>query len=214
MSYVPSLFLLPPLRRGCDIVYGWIQGLYAWQWIFVPIKSSYASSSSSSSFVIILHHSHPAESFIDLLFPRLAPSFLRLFVAFDLPSHPSSITFLSFDLTPRLWILEGITTVTAGLLGSLVLYAFRSTATYLTDSERAYLVWRQKYAYSEAGEDVHISWIIWHRILHARTVGKTFGFNTPDKQLMTVSLYVCAALVLLTNSYFSDCTTLKFLYLE
>ncbi|KZT36091.1 MFS nicotinic acid transporter Tna1 [Sistotremastrum suecicum HHB10207 ss-3] len=132
-----------------------------------------------------------------------------------------------------IFILEGIATIAAGLLASLVLYDFPSTATYLTDSERAYIVWRQKYAYSEQGEDEQFSWIyvrdavcdwqVWtHVLLYMSIVGplygivfftptvvKTFGFNTPDTQLMTVPLYVCATLVLLTNSYFSDLTKLR-----
>ncbi|KZS90617.1 MFS general substrate transporter [Sistotremastrum niveocremeum HHB9708] len=111
-----------------------------------------------------------------------------------------------------IFILEGIATIAAGLLASLVLYDFPSTATYLTDSERAYIVWRQKYAYSEQGEDEQFSWIyvrdavcdwqVWtHVLLYMSIVGPLygivfftpFGFNTPDTQLMTVPLYVCAS---------------------
>ncbi|KZS90615.1 MFS general substrate transporter [Sistotremastrum niveocremeum HHB9708] len=132
-----------------------------------------------------------------------------------------------------IFILEGIATVAIGLLAALVLYDFPATASYLKPHERAYLVWRQKYAYSDQGEDEHFSWQYvkdaltdWQVYTHAllyMTIGgplygfsffapgvvKSFGFNTADTQLMTVPPYVFATIVLLFNTYWSDRTRLR-----
>ncbi|KZT35194.1 MFS nicotinic acid transporter Tna1 [Sistotremastrum suecicum HHB10207 ss-3] len=132
-----------------------------------------------------------------------------------------------------IFILEGIATVAAGLLAALLLYDVPATAGYLKPHERAYIVWRQKYAYSEQGEDETFSWqyvkdaicdwqVYTHVIVYmsangplygilfyAPTVVKSFGFDTADTQLMTIPPFVFATLVLLCTTYWSDRTGIR-----
>ncbi|KZT36111.1 MFS general substrate transporter [Sistotremastrum suecicum HHB10207 ss-3] len=132
-----------------------------------------------------------------------------------------------------IFILEGIATVAAGLVAALVLYDFPATASYLKPHERAYVVWRQKFAYSEQGEDEDFSWqyvkdaicdwqVYTHVLLYMSIIGplygvvfftpsvvKSFGFDTADTQLMTIPPFVFGTIVLLFNTFYSDRTGLR-----
>ncbi|EJD01968.1 MFS general substrate transporter [Fomitiporia mediterranea MF3/22] len=122
-----------------------------------------------------------------------------------------------------IFILEGIATVTVGLLAFLVLVDFPATAHFLTPEERAYVIHKKKYDNTQVGEAEKFEWRyawaalsdwqVWlHLLVYFSFVGPIygislfmpFGFSVPITQLLTVPPYIVATLLLLTFAYFSD----------
>ncbi|KAI0974250.1 major facilitator superfamily domain-containing protein [Xylaria arbuscula] len=138
-----------------------------------------------------------------------------------------------------IFILEGIATVVIALAAFFLLYDFPETATFLTEEERAFVIFRLKYqGHSEDTEEgcasVQVSqaeefewkyvwaafkdWQIWVNIfvywgivcplygisLFLPTIIKNLGYVSSTAQLLTVPIYVVAAILAVVVAYFSD----------
>ncbi|KAG2353815.1 MFS nicotinic acid transporter Tna1 [Suillus spraguei] len=127
-----------------------------------------------------------------------------------------------------IFMLEGLLTIVVAIIAFFVLVDFPSTAKFLTQEERAFVVWKKKYDNSSVGEDErfmtrHVwaalrDWQIWLHIfmyisivvplygitLFLPTIINSFGYNVPVSQLLTVPPYVAATLALLVFAHYSD----------
>ncbi|KAJ7646876.1 MFS general substrate transporter [Roridomyces roridus] len=133
-----------------------------------------------------------------------------------------------------IFILEGIATVIVGLVAFFALVDFPDTAKFLTEEERAFVIWRKKFDNSSVGEEEHFEkrhliqavtdWQVWlHILIYMSIVGplygitlflptiiNDFGHNVPISQLLTVPPYVFATLSLLTFAFWSDRLKMRF----
>ncbi|KAL0564185.1 hypothetical protein V5O48_017868 [Marasmius crinis-equi] len=131
---------------------------------------------------------------------------------------------------PLFRILEGLATVAVGTIAFFVLIDFPHTAKFLSDEERAYLLWRKKYDNSSVGEEESFSvkYIIqaltdWQVYAHALvdmsimgplygitlflpTIISNFGYSPAISNLLTVPPYVLSTIVLYIFAHFSDKT--------
>ncbi|KAK4160701.1 MFS general substrate transporter [Cladorrhinum sp. PSN259] len=142
-----------------------------------------------------------------------------------------------------IFILEGIVTVLFALVAFGLLFDFPETASFLTEEERAFVVYRLKYQGQEAArahqesigvEAVHVAqaeefqwrfvrqaftdWQIWVNIfvywgivcplygisLFLPTIVKNLGYTSSTAQLMTVPIYITAAILAVLTAYLSD----------
>lgn len=127
-----------------------------------------------------------------------------------------------------IFIIEGCLTVVVGFISYFVLVDFPDTARFLTQEEKAYVLWRKRYDNSSVGEEENFAmhhlyqaftdWQIWLQILvYMSVIGPLygislflpsiingFGFTTAISQLLTVPPYVCATIVLLIFAKWSD----------
>ncbi|PTB70448.1 MFS general substrate transporter [Trichoderma citrinoviride] len=139
-----------------------------------------------------------------------------------------------------IFILEGIATVLVAALAFFFLYDFPETATFLTEEERAFVVYRLKYqgqvqtsadgeieqaqvAQAEEFEWKYVrqaftDWQVWVNIvvywsvvcplygisLFLPTIIKSLNYTSSTAQLMTVPIYVVAAILAVISAYFSD----------
>ncbi|KAI1310479.1 major facilitator superfamily domain-containing protein [Xylaria venustula] len=136
-----------------------------------------------------------------------------------------------------IFILEGIATVLIAVAAFFLLYDFPETATFLTEEERAFVIFRLKYqGHSEDTEEncVQVSqaeefewkyvwaafkdWQIWVNIfvywgivcplygisLFLPTIIKNLGYVSSTAQLLTVPIYVVAAILAVVVAYLSD----------
>ncbi|PTB36245.1 uncharacterized protein TrAFT101_000213 [Trichoderma asperellum] len=136
-----------------------------------------------------------------------------------------------------IFILEGIATVIAAVLAFFILQDFPETATFLTEEEKAFVVFRLKYQ-AQAGkfdtDQVQVAqaeefkwkyvwsafkdWQIWVNIivywgivcplygisLFLPTIIKNLGYTSNKAQLMTVPIYITAAILAVVVAYVSD----------
>ncbi|KAK7413573.1 hypothetical protein QQX98_007582 [Neonectria punicea] len=136
-----------------------------------------------------------------------------------------------------IFILEGIVTVLVAILAFFVLHDFPETATFLTEEERAFVVYRLKYqaqGRGEGREEVQVAeadefkwkyvwsafkdWQIWVNIfvywgivcplygisLFLPTIIRNLGHTSSTSQLMTVPIYITAAILAVVVAYTSD----------
>ncbi|KAK7698164.1 hypothetical protein SLS64_012839 [Diaporthe eres] len=139
-----------------------------------------------------------------------------------------------------IFILEGIATVIAAFAAFFLLHDFPETAKFLTEEERAFVVFRLKYQgqsakldgangraaqVAEADEfqwkyvrEAFMDWQIWVNIfvywgivcplygtsLFLPTIIKNLGYTSSTAQLMTVPIYVTAAILAVIFAYLSD----------
>ncbi|KAK0638944.1 major facilitator superfamily domain-containing protein [Cercophora newfieldiana] len=149
-----------------------------------------------------------------------------------------------------IFILEGIATVVVALGAYFLLYDFPETATFLTEEERAFVVFRLKYQgladkkrkenegveegvvsgrqghmVAEADEfkwlyvrQAFLDWQIWVNIfvywgivcplygisLFLPTIIRELGYTASTAQLMTVPIYITAAILAVIFAYISD----------
>ncbi|KAH6657242.1 major facilitator superfamily domain-containing protein [Truncatella angustata] len=136
-----------------------------------------------------------------------------------------------------IFILEGIVTVVVAGLAFLVLHDFPETAKFLTEEERAFVVWRLKYgqdkqatqegrkSVAEAEEfqwgyvwQAFRDWQIWTNIfvywgivcplygisLFLPTIIANLGYTSSTAQLLTVPIYITAAILAVIFAYLSD----------
>ncbi|KAI5927580.1 major facilitator superfamily domain-containing protein [Camillea tinctor] len=136
-----------------------------------------------------------------------------------------------------IFILEGIATVIVAILAFFILHDFPETAIFLTEEERAFVVFRLKYqgqvqkgqhdhtqiAQAEAFEWGYVwaafkDWQIWVNIfvywgivcplygisLFLPTIIRNLGYSSSTAQLMTVPIYVTAAILAVLVAYLSD----------
>ncbi|KAH9919559.1 MFS general substrate transporter [Fomitopsis serialis] len=127
-----------------------------------------------------------------------------------------------------IFILEGILTVIVGLAACFILVDFPDTAKFLTEDERAFLMWRKKYDNSSVGEEERfeirhlkaavLDWQIWMQIvvyfgivvplygisLFLPSIINSFGYNTAISELLTVPPYVCGVITLIVFAVSSD----------
>ncbi|KAI0200316.1 major facilitator superfamily domain-containing protein [Astrocystis sublimbata] len=136
-----------------------------------------------------------------------------------------------------IFILEGLATVVVAISAFFLLYDFPETATFLTEEERAFVIYRLKYQghmevkdgsavrVAQADEfdwkyvrDAFKDWQIWVNIfvywgivcplygisLFLPTIIKSLGYVSSTAQLLTVPIYVTAAILAVLVAYFSD----------
>ncbi|KAI1356299.1 major facilitator superfamily domain-containing protein [Xylaria sp. FL0043] len=136
-----------------------------------------------------------------------------------------------------IFILEGIATVVIAFTAFFLLYDFPETATFLTEEERAFVIFRLKYQGQSEDKDegaLRVSqaeefewkyvwaafkdWQIWVNIfvywgivcplygvsLFLPTIIKNLGYVSSTAQLLTVPIYVVAAVLAVVVAYFSD----------
>ncbi|KAK7953675.1 hypothetical protein PG988_014369 [Apiospora saccharicola] len=135
-----------------------------------------------------------------------------------------------------IFILEGMATVLVAVGAFFCLYDFPETATFLTEEERAFVVFRLKYgrqkdsdgeeeqrhvAVAESEEfqwryvwDAFQDWQIWLNIiivcplygvsLFLPSIVNNLGYKSSTAQLMTVPIYVVAAVLAVVVAYVSD----------
>ncbi|KAK0736553.1 major facilitator superfamily domain-containing protein [Apiosordaria backusii] len=138
-----------------------------------------------------------------------------------------------------IFILEGIATVLVAIWAFFTLHDFPDTATFLTEEERAFVVFRLKYQGQSKRNESEVSrsmvaqaddfkwkyvkqafldWQIWVNIfvywgivcplygisLFLPTIIRTLGYQSSTAQLMTVPIYITAAILAVIVAYFSD----------
>ncbi|KAJ4397346.1 hypothetical protein N0V93_001571 [Gnomoniopsis smithogilvyi] len=130
-----------------------------------------------------------------------------------------------------IFILEGIVTVLVAFASFWLLHDFPETAKFLTEEERAFVVYRLKYQ-GQSGQRVaqaeefqwkyvgqaFADWQIWINIfvywgivcplygisLFLPTIVKNLGYTSSTAQLLTVPIYVTAAILAVVFAYISD----------
>ncbi|KAI1178718.1 major facilitator superfamily domain-containing protein [Nemania sp. FL0916] len=136
-----------------------------------------------------------------------------------------------------IFILEGLATVVVAVSAFFLLYDFPETATFLTEEERAFVIFRLKYqghleAKDESAarvaqadefqwkyvQDAFKDWQIWVNIfvywgivcplygisLFLPSIIKNLGYVSSTAQLLTVPIYIAAAIIAVVVAYFSD----------
>ncbi|KAK4122992.1 MFS general substrate transporter [Parathielavia appendiculata] len=134
-----------------------------------------------------------------------------------------------------IFILEGIATVVVACIAFFALHDFPETAKFLTEEERAFVVYRLKYQgqsedpnraqVAQADEfrwkyarDAFLDWQIWVNVfvywgivcplygisLFLPTIIRQLGYQSSQAQLMTVPVYITAAILAVIAAYFSD----------
>ncbi|KAK3295377.1 major facilitator superfamily domain-containing protein [Chaetomium fimeti] len=134
-----------------------------------------------------------------------------------------------------IFILEGIATVIVAAIAFFALFDFPETAGFLTEEERAFVIYRLKYQgqnhnqngtqIAQADEfrwkyvkDAFLDWQIWVNIfvywgvvcplygisLFLPTIIRHLGYESSQAQLMTVPIYITAAVLAVVAAYFSD----------
>ncbi|KAI8635436.1 MFS general substrate transporter [Xylariaceae sp. FL1651] len=135
-----------------------------------------------------------------------------------------------------IFILEGLATVVVAVLSFFILHDFPETATFLTEEERAFVIFRLKYqghidatdecvqvAQAEEFDWKYVKaafkdWQIWVNIfvywgivcplygvaLFLPTIIKGLGYTSSTAQLLTVPIYITAAILAVVIAYFSD----------
>ncbi|KAI3337566.1 MFS general substrate transporter [Xylariaceae sp. AK1471] len=137
-----------------------------------------------------------------------------------------------------IFILEGLVTVVVALASFFLLHDFPETAKFLTEEERAFVIFRLKYQGhledAKEGEQIHVAqaeefewkyvrdaftdWQIWVNIfvywgivcplygisLFLPTIVKALGYTSSTAQLLTVPIYIVAAILAVLVAYLSD----------
>ncbi|KAI0148074.1 MFS general substrate transporter [Hypoxylon sp. NC0597] len=136
-----------------------------------------------------------------------------------------------------IFILEGLATVAIAIIAFFVLHDFPETASFLTEKEREFVVFRLKYQGQFRGKDsgqtqvaqaeefdwryvfaAFKDWQIWVNIfvywgivcplygisLFLPTIIKNLGYSSSTAQLMTVPIYITAAILAVLFAFISD----------
>ncbi|KAL2129004.1 hypothetical protein VTI74DRAFT_8373 [Chaetomium olivicolor] len=134
-----------------------------------------------------------------------------------------------------IFILEGIATIIVACIAFFALFDFPETASFLTEEERAFIVYRLKYQGQSANSghaqvaqaeefkwsyviDALVDWQIWVNIfvywgivcplygisLFLPTIIKQLGYQSSQAQLMTVPIYITAAILAVIAAWCSD----------
>ncbi|KAF2867407.1 major facilitator superfamily domain-containing protein [Massariosphaeria phaeospora] len=133
-----------------------------------------------------------------------------------------------------IFILEGILTVLVAIMAFFCLYDFPETATFLTEEERAFVIFRLKYQGNEVGDEVRVAqddtfqwkyvkaafmdWQIWMNIwvywgivaplygisLFLPSIIRALGYTSSTAQLLTVPIYVTASFLAVAVAWVSD----------
>ncbi|KAH9835015.1 MFS general substrate transporter [Rhodofomes roseus] len=127
-----------------------------------------------------------------------------------------------------IFILEGILTAIVGVAACFILVDFPDTAKFLTEEERAFLIFKKKYDNSSVGEEERfelqhlkaavLDWQIWMQImvyfgivvplygisLFLPSIINSFGYNIAISELLTVPPYVCGVITLIVFAVLSD----------
>ncbi|KAF8503070.1 MFS general substrate transporter [Gautieria morchelliformis] len=127
-----------------------------------------------------------------------------------------------------IFILEGSATVAVGILSAFIIVDSPAAARFLSPEERAYVVRKMKYDNSTVGEEEEFArryvwaalcdWQLWiHIIIYMSVMSPLagialflpsiitgFGYSTSGSQLLTVPVYLFAAIVALSFGYYSD----------
>ncbi|KAK4700799.1 hypothetical protein P7C70_g5443, partial [Phenoliferia sp. Uapishka_3] len=152
--------------------------------------------------------------------------------------EPSLVSVIQSETRPKSDALaQGIATVIAGCIAFWAISDFPSTASFLTEEERAWVVWRKRSDGSSVGEAEGISWKyigqalgswqVWLSTayymsivtplygvgLFLPTIIKSFGkYTTPQVQLLTVPVYVFACAWVVISAKLSDIHRKRFIF--
>ncbi|KAJ4375884.1 hypothetical protein N0V83_001162 [Neocucurbitaria cava] len=117
-----------------------------------------------------------------------------------------------------IFILEGILTVIVAIIAYFVLFDYPETASFLTEEERAFVVYRLKYQGHKDEVDggmrvaqndtfqwkfvkaAFLDWQIWTDIW----VYWGLGYTSSTAQLLTVPIYITASVLAIVVAYYSD----------
>ncbi|KAF2647945.1 MFS general substrate transporter [Lophiostoma macrostomum CBS 122681] len=133
-----------------------------------------------------------------------------------------------------IFILEGMLTVIVAIAAFFTLYDFPETASFLTEEERAFVVYRLKYQASQNSDavqvaqddtfqwsyvkDAFLDWQIWTNIwvywgivaplygisLFLPSIIRALGYTSSTAQLLTVPIYITASVLAVAVAYTSD----------
>ncbi|EJD40522.1 MFS general substrate transporter [Auricularia subglabra TFB-10046 SS5] len=127
-----------------------------------------------------------------------------------------------------IFVLEGLATVVVGVVAAVVLPDLPSTAKFLREDQKEYVLWRKKYDNSTVGEDEHFKWAYvaeaftdWQLYLHIvvylsivtpiygislflPSIINGFGYTREVTQLLTVPPYVFATILIIIFAIHSD----------
>ncbi|PSN59975.1 MFS general substrate transporter [Corynespora cassiicola Philippines] len=133
-----------------------------------------------------------------------------------------------------IFILEGILTVVVAVIAFFTLYDFPETATFLTEEERAFVVYRLKYQGMNKDDEVTVAqddsfnwesvkaafldWQIWTNIwvywgivaplygisLFLPSIIRSLGYTSSTAQLLTVPVYITASVLAIAVAWWSD----------
>ncbi|KAK2808949.1 hypothetical protein FQN50_004222 [Emmonsiellopsis sp. PD_5] len=129
-----------------------------------------------------------------------------------------------------IFILEGILTVLVAVLAFFWLYDYPETARFLTEEERAWVVHRLKYQFSNTATDkkeplkwkyvkealtdwqIYLALITWYGIVcplygvsfFLPTIIKDLGYTSSTAQLLTIPIYITAAIIAVGSAWLSD----------
>ncbi|KAF9736459.1 high-affinity nicotinic acid transporter [Paraphaeosphaeria minitans] len=133
-----------------------------------------------------------------------------------------------------IFILEGILTVVVAVIAFFCLYDFPETASFLTEEERAFVVYRLKYQGQQKHDSVRVAqddsfqwkyvkaafldWQIYFNILvywgivaplygislFLPTIIRGLGYSSATAQLLTVPIYITASVLAVVTAWVSD----------
>lgn len=133
-----------------------------------------------------------------------------------------------------IFILEGILTVVVAVVAFFCLYDFPETAGFLTEEERAFVVYRLKYQGQQKNDTVRVAqddsfqwkyvkaafldWQIYFNILvywgivaplygislFLPTIIRGLGYSSATAQLLTVPIYITASVLAVVTAWVSD----------
>ncbi|OAX83846.1 hypothetical protein ACJ72_01776 [Emergomyces africanus] len=128
-----------------------------------------------------------------------------------------------------IFILEGILTVVVAVIAFFVIQDYPETAKFLTEAERAWVVHRLRYQYSDTAvktenfqwkyvKDALLDWqvffalITWYGIVcplygisfFLPTIIKDLGYTSSTAQLLTIPIYIVAAIIAILSAWLSD----------
>ncbi|KAF1939855.1 MFS general substrate transporter [Clathrospora elynae] len=141
-----------------------------------------------------------------------------------------------------IFIIEGILTVLVAILAFFTLYDFPETAGFLTEEERAFVVYRLKYQGQKEGgvrvaqdhsfqwkfvKAAFLDWQVWTAVwvnwgivcplygisLFLPTIIRNLGFSSSTAQLLTVPIYVTASAAAVVVAWYSDRVGKRFPFL-
>ncbi|PGH15077.1 hypothetical protein AJ79_02603 [Helicocarpus griseus UAMH5409] len=135
----------------------------------------------------------------------------------------------SLDGWRWIFILEGILTVVVALFAFFITHDYPETATFLTEKERAWVIHRLKYQYSDTAvkqekfqwryvKETFLDWQVYLAILtfygivcplygvsfFLPTIIRDLGYTSSTAQLLTIPVYIIAAILAIGSALLSD----------
>ncbi|KAK6954814.1 hypothetical protein Daesc_004783 [Daldinia eschscholtzii] len=155
--------------------------------------------------------------------------FFFTYATFEVPSN-----LLLKKLRPSRWLPLIMVAILVAVIAFFVLYDFPETASFLTEKEREFIVFRLKYQGQQGKEHTQVAqaeefewkyvfeafkdWQIWVNLfvywgvvcplygisLFLPTIIRNLGYSASTAQLMTVPIYITAAILAVIFAFLSD----------